>query len=45
MTSLPTSSLPPARAELGWTPRGLEEGLGITLDYLKKQEVAKATAS
>ena len=34
-----------ARTELGWKPRGLEEGLGITLDYLKKQEVAKATAS
>ncbi|MBP7243413.1 hypothetical protein, partial [Amaricoccus sp.] len=29
-----------ARTELGWTPRGLEEGLGITLDYLRKQEAA-----
>ena len=33
-----------ARTELGWKPRGLEEGLGITLDYLRKQEAAKATA-
>lgn len=33
-----------ARTELDWTPRGLEEGLAITLDYLKKQEAAKTTA-
>ena len=29
-----------ARTELGWKPRGLEEGLGITIDYLQKQEAA-----
>ncbi|MBP9823739.1 MAG: NAD-dependent epimerase/dehydratase family protein [Thermoanaerobaculia bacterium] len=29
-----------ARTELGWHPRGLEEGLAITLDYLRKQEAA-----
>ena len=33
-----------ARTELGWTPRGLEEGLGITIDYLRRQEEARATA-
>ncbi|MEO8196254.1 MAG: NAD-dependent epimerase/dehydratase family protein [Thermoanaerobaculia bacterium] len=33
-----------ARTELGWKPRGLEEGLGVTIDYLRKQEAAKATA-
>ncbi len=31
-----------ARTELGWKPRGLEEGLSITLDYLRKQEAAKS---
>lgn len=30
-----------ARTELGWSPRGLEEGLAITIDYLRKQEAAK----
>ncbi len=30
-----------ARTELGWSPRGLEEGLGITIDYLRKQEAAR----
>lgn len=34
-----------ARTELAWQPRGLEEGLAITLDYLRKQEAARATAS
>lgn len=29
-----------ARTELAWQPRGLEEGLAITLDYLRKQEAA-----
>jgi nucleoside-diphosphate-sugar epimerase len=33
-----------ARTELGWKPRGLEEGLGITLDYLRKQEGAKVAS-
>jgi nucleoside-diphosphate-sugar epimerase len=27
-----------ARQELGWRPHGLEEGLAITLDYLRQQE-------
>lgn len=31
-----------ARTELGWQPRGLEEGLAITLDYLRQQEAAKS---
>lgn len=30
-----------AREELGWKPRSLEEGLAITLDYLRKQEEAR----
>lgn len=30
-----------ARQELGWRPRGLEEGLGVTLDYLRKEEASK----
>lgn len=33
-----------ARAELGFSPRGLDEGLAITLDYLRKQEAARTTA-
>lgn len=33
-----------ARKELGWRPRGLEEGLAVTLDYLQKQEAAKRPA-
>ena len=33
-----------ARTELGFKPRGLEDGLAVTLDYLRKQEAAKATA-
>jgi nucleoside-diphosphate-sugar epimerase len=31
-----------ARTELGWSPRGLEEGLGITLDYLRQQEALRS---
>jgi nucleoside-diphosphate-sugar epimerase len=30
-----------AREELGWRPRGLEEGLGITLEFLRQQEAAR----
>jgi len=32
-----------ARQELGWRPRGLEEGLALTLDYLRKQEARGKT--
>ena len=32
-----------ARQELGWRPRGLEEGLAITLDYLRQQEAKRAS--
>jgi nucleoside-diphosphate-sugar epimerase len=34
-----------ARTELGWTPRGLEEGLGVTIEYLLRQEAAKSQVS
>ncbi len=32
-----------ARQELGWRPRGLEEGLALTLDYLRRQEAKRAS--
>jgi nucleoside-diphosphate-sugar epimerase len=34
-----------ARTELGLRPRGLEEGLAITLDYLRKQEQERSLSS
>lgn len=31
-----------ARTELGWKPRGLDEGLVATVDYLRRQEAERA---